>query len=480
MNSEPQSSADPEQLSPQVADIKEAEEIKANLASLSNGEAKAAKEETKEEAKEVAKEEEKKDPRKGYAQIDGDSRIIYSTSVGLAPRSFITFDKEYKEKSPPPTYFSDKELYSCTLITKDDFLKGFEVPREGGLMCVDKSIVKRQSGVIGSMIGQLITTMSISRISLPVRIFESKSTLERIADLWRFAPFFLTKAASTQDKVERFKLVVTFGLAGMYCAMQQLKPFNPLIGETLEATLEDGTIIFIEHTSHHPPISNFYVQGPKDIYKLYGHYEYKVKIAPNSLTSDQDGPNVVEFPDGQRITYHYPLVEIRGLIFGDRVVFATGNMVFEDVENRLKAVIVLDYGKRRNFYSSRKKGVKLDEFVGLIYVPKKEEKEAKGAKKKKEVYAIEDLKDVETQIAKVTGSWLEYIKIGEETYWEMDKIRPLPLKFKEDPLPTDWRYREDLIWLRRENMEIAQEWKVRLEVEQRRDRATRAKYTKKK
>lgn len=473
MNSESQSSADPEQ-PPQVADIKEAEETKVNLASLSNGEVKAGKEEAKEE---------KKDARRGYTPVDGDNPLIYSNTVGLAPCSFITFDKEYKEKSPPPTYFSDKELYSCTLITRDEFFKGFEVPREGGLMCVDKSIVKRQSGVIGSMIGQLITTMSISRISLPVRIFESKSTLERIADLWRFAPFFLTKAAATHDKVERFKLVVTFGLAGMYCAMQQLKPFNPLIGETLEATLEDGTIIFIEHTSHHPPISNFYIQGPKDIYKLYGHYEYKVKIAPNSLTSDQDGPNIVEFPDGQRITYHYPLVEIRGLIFGDRVVFATGNMVFEDVENGLKAVIVLDYGKRRNFYSSRKKGAKLDEFVGLIYVPKKEEKEAKevkGTKKRKDVYAVEDLKDVETPIAKVTGSWLEYIKIGEETYWEMDKIRPLPLRFKEDPLPTDWRYREDLIWLRREDMDVAQEWKVRLEVEQRRDRATRAKYAKKK
>jgi hypothetical protein len=412
--------------------------------------------------------------KNGYFPVDGDNPIIYSNIIGLPPCSFITFDKKYKDKSPPPTYMPDKELYSVTLISKDEFFKGFEIPVEGGLKCVDKTIIKRQSGVIGSMIGQLITTMCISRISLPVRIFESKSTLERIADLWRFAPFFLTKAAHTHDVLERFKLVVTFGVAGMYCAMQQLKPFNPLIGETLEATLEDGTNILVEHTSHHPPISNFFVQGPDNLYKLYGHYEYKMKISPNSLTSDQDGPNVVEFHDGQKIAYHYPFIEIKGLIFGDRVVYSTGNMVFEDVQNDLKAVIVFDYGKKKSFFSSRKKGTKLDEFEGLIYIPKK------NVKNKKEVYAVKDLKDVDKPLAPITGSWLNFVRIGDVTYWEMDKIRPLPLKFKDPPLPTDWRYREDLIWLRRNNMETAQEWKLRLEVEQRRDRATRAKYAKKK
>lgn len=425
----------------------------------------------------VQLEEEKKKSkvaRKGYLPIDGDNPIVYSRIAGLPPFSFITFDKEFKAKSPPPTYLSDKELYSYTLVTKDEFFKGFEIPREGGLMCVDKSIIKRQSGVIGSMIGQLITTMCISRISLPVRIFESKSTLERIADLWRFAPVYLTKAAHTADKLERFKLVVTFGIAGMYCAMQQLKPFNPLIGETLEASLEDGTTILIEHTSHHPPISNFYVEGPDNDYKFYGHYEYKMKIGPNSLTSDQDGPNVVEFNDGQKIVYRYPYVEIKGLIFGDRVIYGTGNMVFEDFENNLRAVVVFDYGKKKNMFSSRKKGTKRDEVDGLIYAPKKD------VKNKKQVHSISDLKDVESPIAQVKGSWLTSIQIEGITYWDMDSIRPMPLKFKEDPLPTDWRYREDLIWLRRNNMETAQEWKTRLEVEQRRDRATRSKYAKKK
>ena len=30
--------------------------------------------------------------------------------------------------------------------------------------------------------------------------------------------------------------------------------------------------------------------------------------------------------------------------------------------------------------------------------------------------------------------------------------------------PSDWRFREDLIWLKYENIPIAHNWKVRMEV----------------
>ena len=38
-----------------------------------------------------------------------------------------------------------------------------------------------------------------------------------------------------------------------------MKPFNPILGETFQAFYSDGTVIDIEHTSHHPPISHFLV-----------------------------------------------------------------------------------------------------------------------------------------------------------------------------------------------------------------------------
>ena len=79
---------------------------------------------------------------------------------------------------------------------------------------------------------------------------------------------------------------------------------------------------------------------------------------------------------------------------------------------------------------------------------------------------IEELGDIE-------GSWLEKMYINNEKHWEIDEIlpkRPIP---HPNPLHSDPRYREDLIWLRRENEPYAQSWKIRMEVQQRYERKLR-------
>lgn len=73
---------------------------------------------------------------------------------------------------------------------------------------------------------------SVVGISLPVRIFEPRSTIERITDWWAFMPIYFRMAARTSDPVERFKLVVTAAIAGLYNGSKQQKPFNPILGET--------------------------------------------------------------------------------------------------------------------------------------------------------------------------------------------------------------------------------------------------------
>ena len=39
------------------------------------------------------------------------------------------------------------------------------------------------------------------------------------------------------------------------------KPFNPILGETWQAQLSDGTAIFMEQLSHHPPVTAFHMIG---------------------------------------------------------------------------------------------------------------------------------------------------------------------------------------------------------------------------
>jgi hypothetical protein len=56
----------------------------------------------------------------------------------------------------------------------------------------------------------------IVAISLPVRIFEKRSTIERICDLWCTGPHYLKKAALEIDPVERMKFAISFVISGMH------------------------------------------------------------------------------------------------------------------------------------------------------------------------------------------------------------------------------------------------------------------------
>jgi hypothetical protein len=51
--------------------------------------------------------------------------------------------------------------------------------------------------------------LSISHISLPIRIFEPRSSIQRIVDFWSHCSEHFKKAAECTDPVERMKWVIT-------------------------------------------------------------------------------------------------------------------------------------------------------------------------------------------------------------------------------------------------------------------------------
>ena len=53
------------------------------------------------------------------------------------------------------------------------------------------------------------------------------------------------------------------------------------------------------------------------------------------------------------------------------------------------------------------------------------------------------------------------------------------LQMNLDPLPSDWRYREDLLWLLYGDIKMADSWKDFIEATQRVDRKARSKFAKK-
>lgn len=61
-------------------------------------------------------------------------------------------------------------------------------------------------------------------------------------------------------------------------------------------------------------------------------------------------------------------------------------------------------------------------------------------------------------LSKVEGSWLESVEFDGKRYWDLEKIDPAPLIKTNYPLPSDCRFREDLMYLAKKDLVKAQEY----------------------
>lgn len=140
--------------------------------------------------------------------------------------------------------------------------------------------------------------------------------------------------------------LLTWRLAGT-----SAQPFNPILGETYEASLSDGSRIYLEQASalypsdlehwaaspasnshesvsclhsylshsvqisHHPPISAFELEGPGGRYVFRGLSQPSVSYKTSggvSIKTVARGYRHVEFADGGRIEVTYPHYYVKG------------------------------------------------------------------------------------------------------------------------------------------------------------------------
>lgn len=87
---------------------------------------------------------------------------------------------------------------------------------------------------------------------------------------------------------------------------------------------------------------------------------------------------------------------------------------------------------------------------------------------------MSEIKDIKSEICDVSGSWLENLFIGDKEYWHIDKTLPMKPIPVANPLPSDPRFRDDLIWMHRGHEQYAAIWKSNLENQQRYERKLRA------
>lgn len=112
--------------------------------------------------------------------------------------------------------------------------------------------------------------------------------------------------------------------------MTGLKPFNPILGETFQTKI-GNTEVFIEQTSHHPPILNFYIVNPK--FKCFGYEAIEATTGANSVLAERKGKYFIGLKDGTLYKVSRPKMQLTGTTMGKRLTNFLEELKIEDLVN---------------------------------------------------------------------------------------------------------------------------------------------------
>ncbi|KAJ4459630.1 putative Oxysterol-binding protein 9 [Paratrimastix pyriformis] len=352
---------------------------------------------------------------------------------------------------PAPTNPADDERFSTAR-------------KYGGLKADDPVLMRYQRGLVFSLIKQagvnVMQGKNLLNVSLPVRIMEPRSYLLRITEAFSYIGF-LHRAAATTDPLERMKNCIAFVMAGMHPTLLQAKPFNPILGETLQATYADGTQIWMEQVTHHPPVSAWLVRDAAKTFEFVGWGEYEAKFRGNAIKAHQKGPQSVKFADGTTLYWLWPGLRIHGLVYGERISEYIGKVEFHYPAHNLHAELTFETENRgiihsvTSFFSRSKRTARpVDFFSGDIFRQQWQgQLPVRGSPRER--------------LASVDGTWLAYLDIDGRRYWDIRTSKPYVPRPVENPLPSDSRFRTDMTELAAGRLDSAQSEKVRLEEKQR-------------
>ncbi len=466
-----------------INDKKEEENIKKTEENTKNEE--INKKEEKEKNDENKKEQETSKKQEEIKKEENPEDKFKQKEIDKKSFCYIpTLIKTNTLKAPFPIRLTKEQL---TVKYDLNYLKDYLIKDFYGVYCLNQEVVDKQSGIIKEVVTQLtkcIWSGTAMSLSLPIRIFEPRSMLERYTDWFSFAPDLLGKAGSCKDKVEAFKYVIFFSLSALFRSTEQLKPLNPMLGETYECEWEDGSKFYLEHTCHTPPISHFYIKSSKDLYTVSGYIEMEMggimkAMFKNSMLMIPKGKITVYLPLlKQTISFQFPKITMGGAIWGQRYIYFSDHMKFIDVENNLKAIIVFANGRKEL------KGKRIHDIYGKLFKYVFTEKELKKPFYNDSLPSYPFPSKQEDVIDEITGSWLEEIKIGDKSFDIKNTVAP-QIYPSDKVLDSDARYREDKQWLKLswDNKEFGktfegygQCWKLALEAQQRYERGLRKEY----
>lgn len=329
--------------------------------------------------------------------------------------------------------------------TINDEYRPNEANKHGGIDFKNKEIIKLLRGIstdIISQVGRKILSgdFNLTTISFPIKVMIPISILQSLARTLFQYPFYMFNACD-KDPLEKMRITVVASLAGFYCSAVFLKPMNPILGETYECMFSDGSKMYLEQTSHHPPISHYQLIGKN--YKINGYSTFKSSAGLNSLSVTNLGKRVIEFKDGTKIEFNHAKESFSGTFFGTPKLESLGELKYIDEKNKIICKVKI----------GEVKGKPSDFLQGEIF---KENK----------------------KISVLTGSYLSALFWDDVKYWDIRDNFPITMldyseNFSKYILPSSSIHRSDRRLLELNMVEEAQEMKEKLENIQRKDKKLR-------
>ena len=429
---------------------------------------------------------------------DKNNPFIYSY-LDWHPLSFCTGHRKWgyengRLKSPSPIFLDNEEWCERKILKKKDILRGILIKDDVGLLLVDPKVCNKFTGMLSDLIKQILKVVLGHKISLNVKLFEPSSLSRTLLNYFSFIPKFILPASNPSiNPLDRMKYVISLGISGLYSNAKQLKPFNPLISETFQGYFdldnlneENKIEVFSEQISNYPTLTRYYITNNN--FKMYGYFDLSLETQSfgNKIICFTKGINTFDFfKINEKIYFSIPSSKIVNAIAKeDRSAHYVGVMIFYDLKNNLRAFVqfandtkhIADIQGvifRYNFPNDYKFNFD-DEYKMFSKIDLK-------SKKKNNIFSEKDI------LSNISGSWLGQLYFDNIQYWDIDVDIPTYIRPVLNCLPSDSRFREDLIWLYRsfylsKNEEerlyyesLAQNWKLMIEKVQREERTEKAK-----
>jgi hypothetical protein len=413
-----------------------------------------------------------------YNKNNFDPKIDYKLSIVLNDKQLnpeiikSEILKSEEKKNPYIFDFPYENEWSIDYVTNNE---------KPGLLYINeeakKKIYKTAKYLIAKMGKNILTGKSILNVSFPVFIFDKRTLHQAFCHEQRLAPYYITRAIYSPDILERLKWITVHLMAFLHLTTTQVKPFNPIIGETFQCRI--GNLkLFLEQTVNHPITANFYGIDDDKTYEMFGYQITDASVTPNTCMATRLGLYYIKIiKDNTLYRIRIPDALVRGTTIGDRMFSYENKCLVMDITNKICSFIEVNppskegggflglgklFKKRENFP---------DYFCGHIVSSDFVQVDENGSN-----HTL--LKGYQS-ICKISGEWTNNIKFDDEEYWGINDEPLLTMYHDENMmLPSDGSVRSDLLCFIKGDIDSSQKEKEGLEVRQREDRKLRAKWAK--